>query len=144
MVDTPAEFCSCSTLRQAARHMTRFYDEALGPAGIGLNQYAILATIDRSGPRPIQDVARLLVTDRSTIGHLLRPLETRGLVTIAVAPNDRRARIVALTEAGRALLAGAKPRWADAERRFNDTFGASDASTLRALLKRVTTTDLRV
>ena len=123
--------------------MTRFYDEALGPTGIGLNQYAILATIDRNGPRPIQDVARLLVTDRSTIGHLLRPLETRGLVTITVAPDDRRARIVALSDAGSMLLASAKPRWADAERRFNATFGADDASMLRALLKRVTTTDLR-
>ncbi len=40
--DVMPEICSCSALRQAARHLTRLYDGALAPAGIGLNQYAVL------------------------------------------------------------------------------------------------------
>jgi len=136
------EVCSCSALRQAARHVTRLYDGALAPAGLGLNQYSILAKLDRHGPRSLQDLAALLVMDRSTLGHLLRPLTTRRLVKISRSEDDGRQRIIALTPAGASLLQAAKPLWAKAERQFQHAFGADAALDLRVTLKRVTTTEL--
>jgi hypothetical protein len=41
------ESCNCAALRQAARRVTRLYDEALTPVGIGLNQFSILSRIAR-------------------------------------------------------------------------------------------------
>src|SRR5271154_194165 len=118
MPDTEPELCNGGALRQAARRVTKLYDEALAPAGLGLNQYAILARLSRVGPGAIQDLAQLLVMDRSTLGHLLRPLETRGLVRLDVSERDRRSRTVALTAAGTALVARTRPLWAAAQRRF--------------------------
>jgi hypothetical protein len=85
MPDVEPEICNCAALRQAARRVTRFYDEALAPTGLGVNQFSILARLSRVGPSTIQDLARLLVMDRSTLGHLLRPLEKRGLVKLDVS-----------------------------------------------------------
>jgi DNA-binding MarR family transcriptional regulator len=88
-----------------------------------------------------QDLARLLVMDRSTLGHLLRPLEKRGFVNLEVSEQDRRSRVVALTQAGKVAVAKARPRWAAAQRRFEGTFGKAAALELRTVLKQVATAD---
>ena len=133
--------CSCSALRQASRHVTRFYDDALAPLGIGVNQYSILANLERLGPSPIQELARHLVMDRSTLGHLLRPLEARGFVRLAVPDQDRRRRLLSLTAAGQAHLGAARPVWARAEKRFETVFGHGEAQSLRTLLETAATAD---
>jgi DNA-binding MarR family transcriptional regulator len=138
MTTTP-ESCSCSALRQASRHVTRLYDEALAPVGLGLNQYAILSKLDRFGPQTLQALAERLVMDRSTLGHLLRPLETRGLAASRVGDKDRRHRFIALTPAGTALMAEARPLWQQAEHRFQTAFGTAESLALRTALKQVTT-----
>jgi DNA-binding MarR family transcriptional regulator len=141
MSDVEPEICNCGALRQAARRVTRFYDEALAATGLGVNQFSILARLSRAGPSTIQDLARLLVMDRSTLGHLLRPLEKRGLVKLEVSAQDRRSCIVALTAAGKAAVAKARPRWAAAQRRFESAFGKDAAVELRTVLKEIATTD---
>jgi DNA-binding MarR family transcriptional regulator len=109
MSEVEPEACNCSALRQAARRVTRLYDDALAPTGVGVNQYSILARLSRVGPSTIQDLARLLVMDRSTLGHRLRPLEKRGLVRLDVSEQDGRNRVTALTPAGRAVVAKGRP-----------------------------------
>jgi len=49
--------------------------------------------------------------DRTTLTAALKPLERRGLVKIANDSNDRRSRVLILTENGRTLLARALPVW---------------------------------
>lgn len=142
MAETPPEICSCSALRQASRHVTRLYDAALSPLDLGLNQYAILAKLDRHGPKILQDLADLLVMDRSTLGHLIRPLESKGWIAIALSPADRRQRVISLTPAGAALMQRAKPLWAKAEARFEETLGEAEALGLRQLLTRVARLEL--
>jgi DNA-binding MarR family transcriptional regulator len=141
MSDSVPEMCSCSALRQAARRVTKFYDDALAPAGLGLNQYSILIKLERFGPRPLNELAGFLVMDRSTLGHLLRPLEKRGLVRLTIPEEDRRSRAIELTPEGQALVAKARPLWAEAERRFERAFGKDAALDLRVTLKRVTIAD---
>src|SRR6267378_2079804 len=135
MSDLDPEICNCGALRQAARRVTRLYDDALAPTGLGVNQFSILARLSLVGPSTIQDLARLLVMDRSTLGHLLRPLEKRGFVKLEVSEHDRRSRLVALTQAGKAAVDKARPRWAAAQRRFESTFGKEAALEFRTVLK---------
>jgi DNA-binding MarR family transcriptional regulator len=141
MSDVEPEICNCAALRQAARRVTRLYDDALAPAGLGVNQFSILARLSLVGPSMIQDLAQLLVMDRSTLGHLLRPLEKRGFVKLEVSEQDRRGRMVTLTQAGKAAVAKARPRWAAAQRRFESTFGKDAALELRNVLKEIATAE---
>jgi DNA-binding MarR family transcriptional regulator len=141
MSDLEPEICNCGALRQAARRVTRLYDDALAPIGLGVNQFSMLARLNLVGPSTIQDLARLLVMDRSTLGHLLRPLEKRGFLKLEVSEQDRRSRMVALTDAGKAVVAKARPRWAAAQRRFESTFGKEAALELRAVLKEIATAE---
>jgi DNA-binding MarR family transcriptional regulator len=121
--------------------LTRLYDDTLSPAGISLNQYSILAKLNRFGPKILQDLAALLVMDRSTLGRLLRPLEERGLVAIKPSAEDRRQKIIALSDHGSELLKSAKTLWAKAEDRFGEVFGQSNALGLRAMMRQITTVE---
>lgn len=56
-------------------------------------------------------VASLLAMDRTTLTAALKPLQRRGLVEIDPDPNDKRSRILKLTDEGAALLARAFPEW---------------------------------
>ena len=138
---TEPESCNCAALRQATRHVTKFYDDALVATGLGVNQYSILARLGRVGPSTIGDLARRLVMDRSTLGRLLRPLEKRGLVQLDVAKQDRRSRAVVLTSAGMDLVAACRPLWVEAQRRFESRLGEAAALDLRTILKRVEAAD---
>jgi DNA-binding MarR family transcriptional regulator len=133
--------CNCSSLRQAARHVSRLYDSELAAVGLGLNQYSILSRAGKLGPRTIQQLAENLVMDRSTLGHLLRPLLKRGLLKLEPSKTDGRSRAIRLTPAGKSLLAKARPLWAKAERRFESKIGAKPARDLRAALVRVAKAD---
>ena len=130
--------CNCAALRQAARFVSRLYDEALVPVGLGINQYSVLVRLQRLGPLVMQDLARALVMDRSTLGHLLRPLEKRGLVRLATCA-DARCRMVSLTPDGEALLIAARPLWTSAQAAFEQQFGSVEAATLREALTAVVT-----
>jgi DNA-binding MarR family transcriptional regulator len=141
MSDVEPEICNCAALRHAARRVTRLYDDALAPTGLGVNQFSILARLSLVGPSTIQDLARLLVMDRSTLGHLLRPLEKRGFVQLEVSEQDRRSRLVALTQAGKAAVDKARPRWAAAQRRFESTFGKEASLEFRTVLKEIATAE---
>ncbi|MBV9686386.1 MAG: hypothetical protein JO096_04145, partial [Alphaproteobacteria bacterium] len=47
------ELCNCLALRQAARHVTQFYDRFLASAGLRATQFGILAKLRRLGPMTI-------------------------------------------------------------------------------------------
>jgi len=135
------DVCNAAAVRQAARHVTQLYDAMLAPAGIGINQYSILNRLHIMGPSSIQDLARRLIMDRSTLGHLLRPLETRGLIRLGTSKTDARTRDVRLTKAGRDTLEQSRPLWADAQRRYEETFGEGPSRRLRKSLRHVATTE---
>jgi DNA-binding MarR family transcriptional regulator len=137
MSEVEPEVCNCAALRQAARRVTKLYDDALAPVGLGVSQYSILARLHHLGATTIQQLASGLVMDRSTLGHLLRPLEKRGFVKLAVSERDRRGRIAMLTPAGKAVVAKARPRWIAAQHRFDGVFGKEAALELRAVLKEI-------
>jgi DNA-binding MarR family transcriptional regulator len=134
--------CNCTALRKAARRVSLLYDRALAPSGLGVNQYAILAELDRQGaPLSLGALARAMVMDRSALGHNLRPLERDHLVVLGVAEEDRRSRAIAITVSGRRCLAAARRYWQQAQGRFQQAMGAERATALRALLAEVAAAD---
>lgn len=137
MLNETLPLCNCSALRQAARRVSRLYDAALAPLDLGINQFTILVRAQRLGTPTIQGLAKNLAMDRSTLGHLLRPLEARALLALRPSDTDRRSRVIAVTRDGADLIAKARPLWALAQHRFETAFGVSAALDLRAVLSRV-------
>jgi len=128
--------CNCFALRQAARHVTQIYDRHLAKAGLRATQYSLLAKLSRLERVSINELAKSMVMDRTTLGRALRPLEREGLLTIG-AGDDGRTRSLSLTPAGEARLDAAAAKWRDAQEEFEMAFGASQATNLRTTLRRV-------
>ena len=129
------EVCNCFSIRSAARHVTQFYDQLLEPTGLRITQYSILAMLKRLGPLTINALAKVLQTDRTTLGRNILPLERDGLIRIEQGASDRRAKELHLTTAGEKRLQAARPAWLKAQATFESSFGPKRAETLRALLR---------
>ena len=134
--------CNCLALRQAARHVTQFYDQHLAAADLRTTQFSILAKLKGFGPMTINALARELVMDRTTLGRTMLPLERDGLISISDGTHDRRSKDLALTRAGRERLQRAAKLWVNAQKAFEAKFGARRAADLRALLREVVARDL--
>lgn len=103
--------CLALHLQRAARVVARRFDEAFRPLGLTAGQFSLLMSLNRPEPPSIRDVSAVLAMDRTTVTANLKPLARRGLVRVAVDPDDKRSRRLAITPAGRALLAQAVPIW---------------------------------
>lgn len=128
--------CLCLHVQRAARALARRFDEALRPVGLTNGQFSLLMSLNRPAPAGLGGVANLLAMDRTTLTAALKPLERRGLLTIAADPKDRRARVLSLTDEGRAVLAQAVPIWTREHGKLDEELaGGSDAlrAGLRAL-----------
>src|SRR5579859_8058550 len=103
--------CLCLYVQRAARTLARRFDEALRPVGLTNGQFSLLMSLNRPVPAGMGPVAALLGMDRTTLTAALKPLERRGLITVAADPADRRSRLLSLTPDGHAVLASAVPIW---------------------------------
>jgi DNA-binding MarR family transcriptional regulator len=129
-------------VRQAARHVTQFYDRFMAPFGLRSTQFSILSMLRRAGPLSINALAAELVMDRTTLGRNIRPLQRGGLVTAVVGTRDRRSRQLQLTARGWARIAQARKGWTKAQADFEAAFGTNRAAVLRGLLQSVSAREL--
>ena len=142
--DTQPQACNCLALRQAARHVTQFYDQFLAPTGLRTTQFSILAKLNRLGPMTINTLAGHLVMDRTTLGRNILPLERDGLITIETGTTDRRCKELHLTNAGSRRFGAALTLWTKAQSQFEGAFGKNRALNLRSELRAVVTSELEM
>ncbi|HEY8967087.1 MAG TPA: MarR family transcriptional regulator [Candidatus Methylacidiphilales bacterium] len=136
--------CLCGTLRKAVRHLSLAYDEAMAPLGINAGQFSLLVAVHREGGEPyaMGELAEVLVMDRSTLGHNLRPLERDGLVRFEPSPLDARRRLVVLSAKGKAVLKAGEPLWDGVNTRCKARYGAKKSEALVAALRELTLLDI--
>jgi DNA-binding MarR family transcriptional regulator len=136
------EDCNCLAARQAARHITQFYDQFLAPSGLRTTQFSILAKLRRLGPMTINALAADMVMDRTTLGRNILPLQRDGLIAVETGKRDRRSKTLRLTDSGAARFQAATKGWVQAQRQLEAAFGAKRTAEMRALLHAVAATDL--
>jgi DNA-binding MarR family transcriptional regulator len=127
--------CFVGAARKASRRLTQFYDDALEPCGLRSTQYTILAELGRfAGPPTLAELASALVSDRSAVGHNLRPLIRDGYVALEPGAKDRRERRVVLTAHGQSKHREARALWQAAQDEFLAVYGKDHSENLRTAL----------
>jgi DNA-binding MarR family transcriptional regulator len=127
--------CLCLHVQRAARVLARQFDEALRPVGLTSGQFSLLNALNRPEPPAIGPVAQLLAMDRTTLTAALKPLERDGLVVITSNPNDRRNRLLCLTDKGQWVLASAIPIWRETHAAIEAGLPGLESGDLRDALK---------
>jgi DNA-binding MarR family transcriptional regulator len=119
----PVLDCACTSLRRAARAVTRSYDAELRPAGIRATQLTLLQVLERKGTSSQTALGELLALDATTLSRTLQPLARAGWIRSEQGP-DRRVVRWSLTPTGRRRLARARPAWERAQARLRARVGA--------------------
>jgi DNA-binding MarR family transcriptional regulator len=124
--------CLCLHVQRAARALARRFDVALRPLGLTNGQFSLMMSLNRPHPPGMKPVADLLAMDQTTLTAALKPLDRRGWVTISRNPDDKRGRLLSLTEAGKAILSAAVPIWEKTHAEVEATLVTGGADSLRA------------
>ena len=125
--------CTCFNLRKASRVVTQYFDEALKPSGLLITQFTLLAAVATANTGTINELAEVMVMDRTTLTRNLKPLAREGWITIDPG-QDQRTRVVSLTATGKAVLAAAQPLWQQAQQHIVAALGQESWGTLLSIL----------
>ncbi len=129
--------CLCLQARKTPRTVTQWYDACLQPSGLRSTQFSLLVAIALAQTVPLTRLAAALMLDRTTLTTNLKPLEAQGLLVIERG-DDRRTRLIRLTDRGHQRLQQALPYWRKAQEQMRARLGQSQWDALRADLQNLT------
>ena len=91
-------------LYQCANMLHKTGSRAVEQEGLTTQQWAVLGALSREksqGGMSIGDLARYLMVSRQNLSGLISRMERDGHVAVAPSGQDRRSRVVTMTESGR-------------------------------------------
>lgn len=124
--------CGCANLRRASRVITRLYDAALRPGGLGVAQFTLLQALKTAPGMSQKQLASLLEIDSTTLTRTLEPLRRAGWLR-STAGDDRREIHLGLTAEGKRAYRRALPYWDRAQAEFAGALGTESWNRLMEL-----------
>jgi MarR family transcriptional regulator for hemolysin len=124
-------------LNQAARSVSRAFDDALAGAGGSLPVWLVLLNL-KANPRGSQrDIAEAIGVTEATLTHHLNAMDTDGLVTRRRDPANRRVHLLELTESGDAAFIRLRSAAVDFDRRLRHGIADKEIEQLQDMLDRL-------
>jgi MarR family transcriptional regulator, transcriptional regulator for hemolysin len=124
----------CWLLSTAAHSLATEMTRAMEGLGVSPRGHSVLTTA-LSGAYTQTELARMVGLDKTTMVVTLDELEAAGLAERRPSPTDRRARVIAVTEAGERKVREAE---AIAERTNEDILGTLDPDEREAFMGALT------
>ena len=103
---------------------------------LGLSDFAVMELLLHKGPQPVNVIGKKVLLTSGSITTAIDRLESRKLVRRTGDPEDRRARIVELTAAGRRLIQNAFGKHAQDMEQTLAVLSGRDRAELVRLLKK--------
>ena len=127
-------------LMKSHRTLKRHAERSIEALDMCLSDFAILEALLHKGPQSVRDLGRRIELTSGAMTTAIDRLETRGLVTRADHPTDRRTWVIHLTSDGKALISKVFAGHEQAMDRAMRGLSKSERATLTDLLKRLGTT----
>jgi MarR family transcriptional regulator for hemolysin len=124
-------------LSQAARTVSRAFDDALAEAGGTLPVWLILLNLKVRKPANQRELADAVGIREATLTHHLNALDAGGLVTRTRDSANRRIHVVELTEAGEAAFLRLRKAAMAFDSRLRSGLSDADLDNLGDLLARL-------
>lgn len=121
-------------LHRALQHALDIYVDSAGAGAPTQRQFAVLAAVAENEGLTQTALVRATGIDRSTLAELVARMIVKGLLARERSASDARANTVRLTEAGRAALADAGPKVAEADQRILALLPPRDRDRLLSVL----------
>ena len=119
-------------LWRATREVEQHAQADIAALGLGLSDFAMLEALLNRGPLRVGDIGELVMLTSGSTTSAVDRLAARGLVQRTADGRDARARLVELTDAGRAMI---RPAYESHAGHMEDAFSVLDDGERRALLR---------
>lgn len=123
-------------LGKALHAMMKFTTAGIQESGLGESDFRVLEALLHKGPLPVNVIGPKVFLTPGSISTAVDRLVGKGLVTREENSEDRRIRVVALTERGKALILPIYRKHVDDIRRVFTDFTPSDIRQLERLMKK--------
>lgn len=123
--------CNCFASRSTARAISKRYDRHLACIGISVTQFSILVIIEEKPGITMNELAGIMMMDRTTLIRSLKPLQRDGLLNSKPKEGNSRQLTFSLSPSGAGKLAEAWPLWRAAQEEFENKVGAELAARIR-------------
>jgi DNA-binding MarR family transcriptional regulator len=128
-------------LAPLARDMIAAELPVLEANGVSMWGYSVLVALDRSAIRTQAALAEAIGADKTRIIAILDELQDKGLIDRVADPEDRRARLLAITKAGRKVKEATQTAIQRGEERWLGTLSADDRATFLRILQELSGVD---
>src|SRR6201990_2279594 len=124
-------------MMKAMRALTRYAASGIEETGLGLSDFGVLEALLHKGPLPVNTIGPIVDLTPGSISIAVDRLFAKGLVSRVESGEDRRVRIVALTQRGRNLIAPAFRKHAGQMRRVFSELSPEELLSFEVALKRI-------
>ena len=133
--------CHCFATRQLARHVSKLYERHLSRVRLTSTQLSILVFLQQSPGMTMNELARMMVMDRTTLLRAVKPLQREGLVVSAPTTCVARQLAFSVVPKGARKIEEALPLWQAAQREYEAQIGSQQAKRLRRQFLNMTRSD---
>lgn len=129
--------CSLMHLvRRAGQHSTTCWSQCVD-TGLSAVQYAVLVVLAEESLCDQQTLGNRAGFDKATGTYIIDRMSKRGLLTVVADPDNRRRKLVSMTDEGRAMLAQMIEQARRAEERITASLSVQDVADLKRLLSKL-------
>lgn len=121
-------------IRRAQQVSTAIFTGECAGFDLTAVQYAALSMIETTPGVDATRLSALIAFDRSTIGGVLERLEAKGWIARDSSPQDRRIKLLRITQDGAALLRQVEPAVRRVQERLLAPLAPRDRATMLRLL----------
>jgi DNA-binding MarR family transcriptional regulator len=125
-------------LTELARQTVAAEQPVLAAHGLSMWGYIVLSALDRSPIRTQAALAEAIGADKTRIIPTLDELQERGYIERIPDPDDRRARLLAITDSGRSIKDEVQVAIQRGEERWLGQLSAADRDAFLRVLRHLT------
>src|SRR5882724_7140730 len=124
-------------MMKAMRALTKYAAADIEDTGLGLSDFAVLEVLLHKGPLPVNTIGPIVDLTPGSISIAVDRLFAKGLVSRVEGAEDRRIRIVALTQRGRDLIVPAFRKHSGQMKRVFSELSSEELRVLEVALRKV-------
>ena len=119
-------------MMKAMRALTRYAAADIEETGLGLSDFSVLEVLLYKGPLPVNTIGPIVDLTPGSISIAVDRLFDKGLVSRVESAQDRRVRMVALTQGGRDLIVPTFRKHSAQMKKVFSELGAEELDGLQA------------
>ena len=137
MTKTPRRPDLAAMLVPLVRELIAAEEPVLAAHGLTMWGYVVLSALDRGAMRTQAALAEAIDADKTRIIRTLDELQEQGYIERLPDPDDRRARLLAITDEGRALKDAAQAEIQRGEERWLAALSPEERQVFLRVLRRL-------